>query len=234
MIKTAIKFLVSILKFLGNLMLGFILLGIIYVIIAVVLTYIPANYFAPKPTEGVTLYIKTNGVHTDFVLPMEHRLFSWHELISIVDFKPDTNDLKWIAFGWGNKGFYLDTPEWKDLRVSTALNAMLIPSPTAMHVTLYPRIWENERTRKIVVSEAQYLLLCDYISKSFQRDLLGRYILINCCHYNGANDNFYEAQGSYSLLNTCNNWTNSGLKTIGIKTALWAPFDKCIFHHFKE
>jgi len=234
MLKQIKNLIISILKFFGNLFFGFLFLGVIYLVVAVVLTYIPANMFSSQPEEGVVVYLKSNGVHTDIVLPIENKFYSWHERIHVADFAPDTVDQKWVAFGWGDKGFYLETPNWSDLKVTTAFNAMFLPTPTAMHVTLYSKIWESERTRKLILTDAQYLLLCEYVFKSFLRNRNDNFILINCCHYNGLNDNFYEAVGSYNALNTCNNWTNKGLKQIGVKTAMWAPFDKCILYHFKE
>jgi len=35
---------------------------------------------------------------------------------------------------------------------------------------------------------------------------------------------FFEAAGTYSLFNTCNNWTSQALKQAGIGTHLWTPF----------
>ena len=48
----------------------------------------------------------------------------------------------------------------------------------------------------------------------------------------GKNDAFYDAKGRYSFLNTCNTWTNDGLKVAGQKAALWTPTDFGIFQHY--
>jgi uncharacterized protein (TIGR02117 family) len=233
MLRGIFKFIKSVLNFTGNAILGILLLTVLYLLLAVILTLIPANSSSKQPEKGITIYIKSNGVHTDLLLPTENKLYNWSDRISQEDFFPDTTDYQWTAFGWGDKGFYLNTPNWSDLKVSTALDAMLPTGSSAMHVTLYGNtIKENKRTKKITLTEEQYLILCEYIFNSFQRDEEDNFILINCCHYNGLNDNFYEAEGSYHLFNTCNNWANSALKTAGVKTALWAPFDKCILYHF--
>ncbi|MDH5654622.1 MAG: DUF2459 domain-containing protein, partial [Spirochaetia bacterium] len=86
---------------------------------------------------------------------------------------------------------------------------------------------------KISISLEQYRILVQYIQSSFQKDRNGKFIRIPCCTYDGLNDNFYEAEGSYHLFYTCNSWTNEALKKIGVRAALWAPFDRAILYHLK-
>jgi uncharacterized protein (TIGR02117 family) len=233
MLHDIFKFIKSVLKFAGNTVLGILFLTALYLLFAVIFTLIPSNISSKQPEKGITIYIKSNGVHTDLLLPTENKFYNWSDHILQEDFFPDTTDHPWTAFGWGDKGFYLNTPNWSDLKVSTALDALLPTGSSAMHVTLYGNtLQENKRTKKIILTDEQYLILCDYVFNSFQRNEQEHFILIDCCHYKGLNDNFYEAEGSYHLFNTCNNWTNSALKAAGVKTAFWAPFDKCIFYHF--
>ncbi len=234
MLQKLLKFMISILKFGGNSILALLFLTVLYLFFTIVLTLIPSNIFSEQPEKGITIYIKSNGVHTDLVLPVANKFYNWDEKIYQEDFALTTDSARWASFGWGDKGFYLYTPDWADLKFSTAFNALFLPSPTAMHVSVAGDTpSENELTKKIILSDEQYLILCDYIFTSFQKDPNENFILISGYHYKGVNDNFYEAEGSYHLFNTCNNWANSGLKTVGVKTATWAPFDKCIFYHFK-
>lgn len=233
MFRNIIKLIISTFRFALYSVLSVAFLLSLYLVVTVLFTVIPSNMFSKQPEKGIAIYIKSNGVHTDLILPTENNFYNWNEKILLEDFAPEAVEYQWTAFGWGDKGFYLDTPNWSDLKISTAINAMFPPSPTAMHVTLYENsIKENKLTKKIILTEEQYLILCQYIFNSFQKDENEKFILLKNHHYNGVNDNFYEAKGDYHLFNTCNNWANSGLKTTGVKTALWAPFDKCIFYHF--
>lgn len=217
-----------------NTIAGFTILLVIYLFFALILAVIPSNMFSRQPEEGITIYIKSNGVHTDVVVPTENKFYSWSEHISPEDFGLVRGEGSWTAFGWGDKGFYLNTPEWSDLKISTALDAITpFVGESAMHVTVYENeLKENKYTKKILLTEEQYLLLCDFIFKSFTRSEEENFILLPGYHYDKINDNFYEAEGDYNLFQTCNNWTNSALKAAGVKTALWAPFDKCILYHF--
>ena len=49
--------------------------------------------------------------------------------------KSKDSTAEYLAFGWGDKGFYLDTPEWSDLKASTAFKAAFALGNSAMHTT---------------------------------------------------------------------------------------------------
>ena len=213
-------------------LLGFISLLFLYGLFAVILTLIPTHREFQSPQEGIDIYLISNGVHADLCLPVFTEVFDWESVIPPQDFEPKARE--YISFGWGEKGFYLETPTWADLKVSTALMATLLPTPAAMHVIYFPFTpREGAHVQKVRISPDQYLQLVQYIQKSFVRNENHQLVLIDCCSYPGWNDNFYEAVGSYHLFNTCNNWTNGGLKAAGIKTATWAPFDRSVFYHFE-
>ena len=69
------------------------------------------------------------------------------------------------------------------------------------------------------------------ISSSFKTDSINNFELIPHAYY-GNHDSFYEAKGNYSLFFTCNTWANNALKSAGLRTCLWTPFDKGIFYHY--
>ncbi|AHM61056.1 hypothetical protein D770_14010 [Flammeovirgaceae bacterium 311] len=207
--------------------------AILYIIVALVLSYIPVNTSPAPTTEEVEIYITTNGVHADFTVPIVTATIDWRTYLPLRDYPGTNTSFQYVAFGWGDKGFYLHTPQWSDLTLSTAANAILWPSPTAMHVTYYRRPpVPGDKVRRLMLDTEQYQQLVRYIQESFETTEDGRFILITDAGYS-AFDNFYEAEGSYSFLYTCNNWVNEGLKKIGVKTSLWTPFDKGIMYHLE-
>jgi len=187
---------------------------VLYLALAVVLSLIPT---APTPTAATPdreIYVSSNRVHADFILPAA---YVPPPLLAQLGYLAD---YPYLAFGWGDKGFYLDTPTWAELQASTAVRAMLLPSPTAVHVTGHAAVgsdWAHLR-----VTQDQIDLLNVFIADAFAVNGSGRLQHIDDAGY-GNNDEFYEATGSYSALYTCNNWVNEGLKLIGFKTALWSP-----------
>lgn len=176
--------------------------------------------------EEVKIYIQSNGVHTDVVVPLINALKDWTKLIDTSDFQLNKN-ATFIAFGWGDKGFFLDTPTWAELRASTALKAIFLPSPCAMHVELkMNEPSEKDNVRGALISKENYLNLADYIENSFElRSNKPR--RIEGASYWGY-DCFYEAKDSYHLFNTCNSWTNGAIKSAGLTTASFAAFPNTV------
>lgn len=214
-----------------------ILLKIVGIFLLLIITYIGAAFalssitsnknFKPCEKDAVTVYILTNGVHTDLVLPFRNEEKDWSTFVHPSDTRLTDTLPAWVAFGWGDKGFYLETPTWADLKFSTAFNALFFLSTTAMHVTFYDTMEENASCRKICIEKENYASLVQYIDQSFiQGDQ--NPVLIKGASY-ADNDLFYDAHGTYSLFNTCNTWANSGLKAAGLKACLWTPFDRGIF-----
>lgn len=196
-----------------------------YLLTAGLCMLIPANrdFVETDSDQGIAIFVKSNGVHTDLVLPYRNEVFDWSGQIEKSDFFP--NSARYVAFGWGDKGFYLETPTWADLKFKTAFKALFWLGSAAMHVTLYEDLHENTLTRKIVINRTQYIRLVRYIHSSFKEGKGRGPELIQGYHYTNANDNFYDAKGTYNFFYTCNSWTNGGLKHAGIQTAIWAPFE---------
>ncbi len=182
--------------------------------------------------DEMTVFIKTNGVHTDIVVPIRNEQKDWSEKIKFSDTKSGATNFQYVGIGWGDKGFYLETPTWAELKASVAFKAATGLSTTAIHASFYPTMSVDDTTRDIKISKEQYERLIRYIDQAFQKDAEGYYIPIKTDAVYGENDAFYEAVGSYSMFHTCNTWTNKSLKAAGQKAALWTPFDTGIFYHY--
>lgn len=212
------KLLTTIWYFVWRLLLVLVVSLLLYVLIAWICSYIPSNANAPKVPKNAsqTLYIHSNGVHTDIIFPLAAVP---ENLLAQLEPMPNT---QYLGIGWGDKGFYLDTPTWAELKASTAVRAMLLTSPTAMHVTHYPGVGRDWHA--LPVNDRQLAQLHDYLWRSFRTTQPRTVELIPNASY-GNNDRFYEANGSYNGLQTCNEWVNDILKEMGIRTAIWSPFD---------
>ena len=202
--------------------LAFLTFIVLYLVFAFILTWIPVT---PKKFAGKkdkTIYLFSNGVHLDIVIPAEDfplglKTKVLHNLSA-----------KLLGIGWGDKGFYLDTPTWADLSASVAIKAMFLPSPTAMHVTEHTAI--SEKWSVATVSQEQLDALFDYITSTFKIDASGNARELKGEGYT-ARDRFYEAHGNYSCFKTCNTWVNTGMKRIGVETAIWTPMDKGVLRY---
>jgi uncharacterized protein (TIGR02117 family) len=222
------------LRFVFRFTAGTMLFILLYIVLAWFLPYIKVNTsFANAPDEeGVEIFVQSNGVHTDLVLPMKNEQADWGSLFPYSDFENVYQGFNYVGIGWGDKGFFLNTPTWADLKFSTAFNAAFALSTTAMHVTYkFRKPEQGTLCRRIVLSKKQYEVMIRYILSSFQlKDKMP--VHIAHCGYT-AQDTFYEANGTYSLFKTCNVWTGNALQVAGVKIGVWTPFDKGIIDHLE-
>lgn len=227
--KSVFKRILRGLKYIGIGLLSFFALFFLF---AWLLTIIPTNSNFKEPEKGIDVFLRSNGTHVDICLPAN----SIRPLLNTSSFEYDTPNVSHFSFGWGDKGFYLYTPSWDDLKYSTALYAALWPSPTAMHVTyLYKEPELSDNIKKVRISQDQLKNMAAFIDQSFEKDSLGAYQKIEVEEdYYPYVDEFFEADGSYILFYTCNVWTNECVKSAGIKTAIWAPFEWCAMYHFRD
>ncbi|MFA9187821.1 TIGR02117 family protein [Flavobacterium sp. FBOR7N2.3] len=222
--KNALTILLKLVLFL----LGLVLL---YVIIAYLLSLITIEKEANTKPE-VEIYILTNGVHTDIVMPTKSDQIDWSKQVQFKNTQAADSTYNYIAMGWGDKGFYLETPEWSDLKASVAFKAASGLSTSAMHATYYKQMKLGKDCKSILISKEQYQRLITYITDSFQKDTSGNFIpIITYANY-GKTDAFYEANGSYSIFYTCNTWANSALKACGQKCCLWTATDSGFFSKY--
>lgn len=209
----------------------YIILGLLgYVLLTVVLSLIPVNH-QPDDAPEVEIFLMTNGVHTDIVFPYTSSVFEWRDYLDTNDTPSGIKNPAWVAMGWGDKGFYLDTPEWKDLKPKTAFLAVTGLSESAMHVTYYLKIQPNNDCVSIKISEENYRKMCLYVLDTFDQKN-NQLALITTDQNYGQNDVFYEAKGSYHLFKTCNTWANNVLKKGKQRAALFTLFDFGIFYHY--
>src|SRR5688572_7884011 len=90
------------------------------------LGFVPVNndYTPPPDDDCVRIFVRSNDVHTDLVLPVvcEELDIDWRRSFPLSDFWGNVNDPRYVALGWGNRDFYLNTPTWAQFRLSTACN----------------------------------------------------------------------------------------------------------------
>lgn len=210
----------------------FILSLFAYLLIVTLLSFVSVNEDVTVNQEEIPIYILTNGVHTDIVLPIKNEHHNWSTQLKFEHTKSKDTTYQYVALGWGDKGFYLETPTWADLKASTAIKAASGLSSTAMHVTFYKHLKENQSCKKLQISLENYKKLIAFINESFQTKS-GKFLKIETNAVYGKHDVFYEANGSYSLFYTCNSWANQALKAANQKAALWTISDSGIFRYYE-
>lgn len=205
----------------------------LFLLAAFVLSSVPVQRsFAQGPQEQVEIFVTSNGVHTDIVVPVATTYIDWREKVPLHHFALADSSYSYLAFGWGDRRFYMETPSWRDLTPGIAVRAALWPTPAAMHVAyISSRLLPTQHQQPVLLSQEQYRELVRYIDGSFQKEN-GSYRHISGSGYTGQ-DTFYEAHGRFYILKNCNNWVNQGLKAAGVETALWAPLPFAVMRHLR-
>lgn len=155
------------LRYTGKFFLGLLAFIALYVLASYTLYRIPVNS-NPEKADDVAIYINSNGVHTDIVVPVKNDVKDWSKDLLYAHTRSGDSLVKYVAFGWGDKGFYLNTPRWSDLKVSTAAIAAFYLGSSAVHTHFYRDISEHSDCVKITMSRKNY------------KDTVGYHILWFC------------------------------------------------------
>lgn len=197
---------------------------ILYLIVAFVLSFITIHPKSDSSAKNHTIYLNTNGIHLDVIFKKADLDSLFLEGLIL-----NTSD-DYLAFGWGDENFYINTPTWGDLTFNTAFKAMFLKSSTLIHFTRYK--YQYEDWVPVEISEQQFNSLRNYVFDSFQNNDSNSKIILPNKGY-GSNDEFYKANGSYTVFYTCNTWLNNGFKKSGLKACLWTPFDFGLLNKYK-
>lgn len=184
---------------------------------------IPRQWHAsPKAADcRFRVYVSGGIMHTNFFVPVRNDAFDWSQhldLSTIGKLTPD--DYRYLQFGWGDRIFYVETPSWDQVSISSAVRSLVLQNPAALFVkghTAVPQ-YPNETLKCIRLSEGNYLKLMRFIADSFQTNQ-GKALRIGTGQ--DGTSSFYAANGRYSSLKTCNSWIADGLRTADVNTPLW-------------
>jgi uncharacterized protein (TIGR02117 family) len=177
---------------------------------------LPVNSGWEEPAEGTTVYLRSNGIHVDLVMPARAQGLEWASVLPRGDVREAPAAVRWYGFGAGERRVYLETPRWGDLTARTAW-AALTGGERVLHVdqTADPGI----ELRAIRLRPEEYRRLWAAIRAEFD----GPPRRIDHPGY-GPDDAFYEARGKASAIHTCNQWVADKLRLAGVKTSAWTPF----------
>jgi len=202
----------------------FLLIPISYIIIALILTSITIDRNTENQVSDKTIYLHTNGVHLDIIIPKKNI-----DSVLLQGIKREPSDT-YIAFGWGDENFYINTPTWGDLTFKNGFKAMFLKSSTLVHITRYTSIRSDWIAIKVSNDELEKLNT--YLQNTFITNETGMKVILDNQGYSSIDD-FYKAKGSYSCFKTCNSWVNAGFKQSGLKSCLWTPFDFGLIHKYE-
>lgn len=205
----------------------------LYLAIAIIGAWVPANAdFTSATDDAVEIFIASSDIHADVILPIANDQKDWRTQFPASSFGTTPTQFSHVRIGWGERKFYLETPTWNDLKVSTVVSALLLPTETVMHVEMVQfRPVISPTLMSIKVNPQQYGRLVKFVEDSFDRpNAQIAPVPIEGYRY-GLNDRFYPAVGSYHLFQNCNSWTGDAMRQAGIKVGQITLLPKSMLWH---
>lgn len=203
---------------LGAIVAGVVLAGVLYALTGWIGSSLPRNGEWREPRDGVEILVETNGVHTALVLPLVTPEKDWRGEFPAADLALPDRPYTHVSISWGEREVFLDTPTWWDLRPTTVLRIVGIGGEGMLHVAHYVRPAPSDSERPLRLRREEYRRLVAAIERSLPPRPRIRHPGYD------AWDVFYDAPGSYTVTNTCNQWTSDRLAEAGVRTGWWTPF----------
>jgi uncharacterized protein (TIGR02117 family) len=154
------------------------------------------------------LFVVSHGWHTGLIIPASFLNQT------IPDLKDRFGDAAYYEIGWGDKGFY----QAQEITTGLTLQAMFWSEGAIMHIVAVPDSPSKYFGQSEVVSTCltyeQTSSLSTFVSNSFAHDPQRHIVRLKQGIY--GNSQFYDGEGRYYLLNTCNKWTAKGLQSAGV------------------
>jgi uncharacterized protein (TIGR02117 family) len=195
--------------------------GTLYFVSALLLGLVPSRTEIIASAGDYTFHACDNGVHVDLVLPVVGGGRDWFDYFPARDFAGDVTAASHVVLGWGARGFFATTPEWRDIRPMPVLRALFWLDDSVLHVGYAGDPMGRANCRALTADAAGVARLFRFIDQSLDltqgppRQALAGY---------GLADAFYVATGRYSLFRTCNVWSAEALQESGQPMAIWSPF----------
>ena len=210
----------------GGIALAMAALLVLYLAVGLIGGAIPVNRNWRPPSEGVRIFVESNGVHTGIVVPKLAAGIDWRALARpehLAD--PRYARHPYLSFGWGDRAFYLETATWADVKPATVLAAATGSGDTLVHLDHLPLPRIGPDVRSVMLRPGEYRRLAAFIRATLaDRPRIHRGY--------GPYDAFYTARGRYSARRTCNSWTGEALAAAGVRVGRWTPFPGTVLWWF--
>ena len=162
--------------------------------------------------EAKEVFVVRRAWHTGFIIP------SGTIQSQLPQLRERYGNTPYLEFGWGDKVYY----EAEETNFGLTIKAIAWPTESVVQTEALPERPEtdsaNYDVEVLCLDNKQYALLINFIQNSFYQDSDSN--IVETKRGTKGNSQFYQGQGEYHLMNTCNNWTAKGLRTAGLDISL--------------
>ena len=177
------------------------------------------------PARGVAVFVEDNGIHTSLVLPKRAAGVDLAAVFPPRDLsQPRYGGWRHVAVSWGERGFFVGTPTWWDVRPGTVIRAALGSDATVLHVEHVAPPVAGSAVRRVVLRPEEYRRLVAFVLASKRQG--------SAAAGYGGYDAFYPALGRYDVVHNCNDWTGRALAFAGVRVGRWTPVSGAVMGWF--
>ncbi len=217
-------------RFLGvllRMLAGIMLLLVAYAAAALVGTVWTSG--APRAAaagDRITVYVLSNGFHSDIALPVDAQRPTGGLPIRATDLPNGLDGVRYLIVGWGSQTAYTSLLALSDLTMGIAVKSLLFDR-SVMHVLPYGGDFAGGGAYRLDLSTAEYDRLIAFIDRTFAVDAAGNAELLTGITQ-GFGDVFYRARPRFSLFYGCNAWTGQAMRKAGVPFGIWTPFAQSV------
>ncbi|MBP1848687.1 uncharacterized protein (TIGR02117 family) [Rhizobium halophytocola] len=207
---------------------------VVLVVLALLLgTFVPRPLFSPgaiaendEDGDGAarTILVLANPIHTDIALPLDARTKAEFGFLRQAGIAIDHPAARYLIIGWGGREFYLNTPQWADLKPYPVFRALTFDR-SVMHVDLAGDIpADGGGVTPLALEAPAYRRMIAAMRRSFEDSRTGGMPMAGYGDY----DLFFPANGWFNAVAGCNTWTAAMLRQAGITTGWWNPLPQTL------
>jgi uncharacterized protein (TIGR02117 family) len=170
--------------------------------------------------------VLSNPIHTDIAIPVDDAIRARFGFLAEAGVPINNPGVRYLIVGWGGRSFYLETPQWADLKPMPVFRALTIDT-SVMHVDVAGTLPEGDPSiSRFDVDDAGFERILVFIQSSFALDNQQPIPILGKGY--GPYDAFFEANGIFNALLGCNTWTARALREGGLRTGLWNPIPQTL------
>ena len=174
--------------------------------------------YAPPVKDGITVYVLSNGYHSDVTVPTAELARLGGATDAAVR---QLHPAPWVAIGWGDASFYSNSG-FNFARAIDGLRALFMPGNASV-VHLYgvsrrpDQAFGDHEATAVTLSKAGFAKMVGRIDRSFVT-MPGK--PMTPWLRRGQDELFFSSTEHFSILKICNHWTAQLLNAGGLRMLL--------------
>ncbi|MFN0116198.1 MAG: TIGR02117 family protein [Paracoccaceae bacterium] len=212
------------LRWLAKLAAAPILLIVVWLLAGLAGGLIPSGGDTAQDGRDLRIGLLRGPIHFDFLLPLDPETRADYQFAGAQGRLPiNAAGARWLLVGWGSEAFYTTAGTYADVTAGAVLRAAT-GDRAVMRLDALGELPEAGAPGLIWIglSQARYSRLRASILADFTRDGSGSPVPSGAKGL-GPTDAFWQAEGRFDALRTCNVWVGRKLRAAGLRFGIWTP-----------